>query len=110
MEFANQRKSAGLSVSEAIRSAAEARLRPILMTSAATILGILPVALGLGAGSGSRVSMGIAVVGGMIFATALTLYVVPAFYSYLSKEKRRAPRAAVTHETLPHAASAVSKP
>jgi len=110
VEFANQRKSAGLSVSEAIRSAAEARLRPILMTSAATILGILPVALGLGAGSGSRVSMGIAVVGGMIFATALTLYVVPAFYSYLSKEKRRAPQAAVTHETLPHAASAVSKP
>jgi multidrug efflux pump len=88
VEFANQRKSGGLSVQDAIRSAAEARLRPILMTSCATILGILPVALGLGAGSGSRVSMGIAVVGGMIFATGLTLYVVPAFYSYLSKEKK----------------------
>jgi multidrug efflux pump len=88
VEFANQRKSAGLSAKEAIRNAAEARLRPILMTSCATILGILPVALGLGAGSGSRVSMGIAVVGGMVFATGLTLYVVPAFYSYLSKEKK----------------------
>jgi multidrug efflux pump len=110
VEFANQRKSAGLSVEEAIRSAAEARLRPILMTSCATILGILPVALGLGAGSGSRVSMGIAVVGGMIFATALTLYVVPAFYSYLSQEKRHAPAAPVTHDALPTHAAAVSKP
>jgi multidrug efflux pump len=108
VEFANQRKRAGLPVKEAIRSAAEARLRPILMTSCATILGILPVALGLGAGSGSRVSMGIAVVGGMVFATGLTLYVVPAFYSYLSKEKHHAHAPAV--EALPHPASAVSKP
>jgi multidrug efflux pump len=97
VEFANQRKAAGLSVSEAIRSAAESRLRPILMTSCATILGILPVALGLGAGTASRVSMGIAVVGGMIFATGLTLFVIPAFYSYLSKEKRTV----ATHETEP---------
>jgi multidrug efflux pump len=109
VEFANQRKSAGLSAQEAIRSAAEARLRPILMTSCATILGILPVALGLGAGSGSRVSMGIAVVGGMVFATGLTLYVVPAFYSYLSKDKRRA-APVLTTDALPHHASAVSKP
>jgi multidrug efflux pump len=89
VEFANQRKAAGLSVDEAIRSASEARLRPILMTSFSTTLGILPVALGLGAGTASRMSMGIAVVGGMIFATGLTLYVVPAFYSYLSKEKKK---------------------
>jgi multidrug efflux pump len=89
VEFANQRKAAGLSVAEAIRGASEARLRPILMTSFSTILGILPVALGLGAGTASRVSMGIAVVGGMIFATGLTLYVVPAFYSYLSKGKQK---------------------
>ena len=98
VEFANQRKSTGLSVGEAIRSASEARLRPILMTSFSTMLGILPVALGLGAGSASRVSMGIAVVGGMIFATGLTLFVVPAFYSYLSKEKKHAP--ATTGEEL----------
>ncbi|HET6348107.1 MAG TPA: efflux RND transporter permease subunit, partial [Candidatus Krumholzibacteria bacterium] len=99
VEFANQRKAAGLPVAEAIRSAAEARLRPILMTSLSTILGILPVALGLGAGSGSRISMGIAVVGGMVFATGLTLFVVPAFYSLLSKEKKAAP-APVPAETL----------
>jgi len=86
VEFANQRKATGLSVSEAVQSAAIARFRPILMTSLSTILGILPIALGLGAGSESRVSMGIAVVGGMILASGLTLYVIPAIYSYFSKE------------------------
>jgi multidrug efflux pump len=91
VEFANQRQAAGMPVAEAIRDAAESRLRPILMTSLSTILGILPVALGLGAGSESRVSMGIAVVGGMVFATGLTLYVIPAFYSYLAKERAAAP-------------------
>lgn len=61
------------------------------MTSLSTILGILPIALALGAGSESRVSMGISVIGGLIFATVLTLYVIPAIYSYLSgKEKRMA--------------------
>jgi multidrug efflux pump len=89
VEFANQRKASGLSVMEAVKSAAVARFRPILMTSLSTILGILPIALGLGAGSESRVSMGIAVVGGMIFSGALTLYVIPAIYSYLSKEERQ---------------------
>jgi multidrug efflux pump len=86
VEFANQRKAAGLSVMEAIEDAAVSRLRPILMTALATVLGTLPTALALGAGSESRVSMGIAVVGGLILATGLTLYVVPAVYSYVSKE------------------------
>ena len=86
VEFANQRKAAGLSVMEAVHSAAAARFRPILMTSLSTILGILPIALGLGAGAESRVSMGITVVGGMIFSGGLTLYVIPAIYSYFSKE------------------------
>ncbi len=86
VEFANQRKATGLSVLEAVQSAASARFRPILMTSLSTILGILPIALGLGTGAESRVSMGIAVVGGMIFASGLTLYVIPAIYSYFSKE------------------------
>jgi multidrug efflux pump len=90
VEFANQRRDAGLSRMDAIQDAAAARFRPILMTSLSTILGILPVALGLGAGSASRVSMGIAVVGGMFLATGLTLYVIPAVYSYLSKEHRAA--------------------
>jgi multidrug efflux pump len=90
VEFANQRRDAGLSRLDAIQDAAAARFRPILMTSLSTILGILPVALGLGAGSASRVSMGIAVVGGMVLATGLTLYIIPAVYSYLSKEHRAA--------------------
>jgi len=86
VEFANQRKAQGLSILEAIQDAATARFRPILMTSLSTILGTLPIALALGAGSESRVSMGIAVIGGLIVATALTLYVIPAMYSYISRE------------------------
>ncbi len=85
VEFANQRKAAGLSKLEAIKDAAAARLRPILMTSLSTVLGILPIAFALGAGSESRVSMGIAVIGGLIFSTFLTLLIVPAIYSYLSR-------------------------
>jgi multidrug efflux pump len=81
VEFANQRRAAGsLSALAAVQDAAAARLRPILMTSLATILGILPIALALGAGSESRVSMGIAVIGGLLCGTALTLYVIPAMY------------------------------
>lgn len=86
VEFANQRKATGLSKTDAVISAAISRLRPILMTSLSTILGILPIALALGAGSESRVSMGIAVIGGLIFSTFLTLFVVPAMYSYLSRK------------------------
>jgi multidrug efflux pump len=87
VEFANQRKAAGLEKTEAVISAAISRLRPILMTSLSTVLGILPIALALGAGSESRVSMGIAVIGGLIFSTFLTLFVIPAIYSYLSRKK-----------------------
>ncbi|HKI79713.1 MAG TPA: efflux RND transporter permease subunit [Ignavibacteriaceae bacterium] len=85
VEFANQRKAQGLSKMEAIVDAAAARLRPILMTSLSTVLGILPIALALGAGSESRTSMGIAVIGGLIFSTVLTLFVIPAIYSYFSR-------------------------
>jgi multidrug efflux pump len=88
VEFANQRKRKGMSKLEAIKYAAAARFRPILMTSMATILGISPLALGFGEGAQSRVSMGIAVVGGMIFATFLTLFVVPAIYSFISSETK----------------------
>ncbi|MBP1654230.1 MAG: acriflavin resistance protein [Bacteroidetes bacterium] len=86
VEFANQRKAQGLEVREAIVDAAAQRLRPILMTALSTILGTLPIALALGAGSETRVPMGIAVVGGLIVATGLTLYIIPAVYSYVSKE------------------------
>lgn len=86
VEFANQRKDDGLDRMDAIKEAAASRFRPILMTSLSTILGTLPIALALGAGSESRVSMGIAVIGGLIFATLLTLYVIPGIYSYLSSK------------------------
>jgi multidrug efflux pump len=91
VEFANQRKAAGLSMGEAIREASVSRFRPILMTSLCTILGILPLAMATGAGAESRVSMGIAVVGGMICATFSSLYIIPAIYTYLSAKvvKRR---------------------
>jgi len=84
VEFANQRKEAGRQKINAIINASESRFRPILMTSLSTILGILPIALALGEGSESRVPMGIAVVGGMLFSTFLTLYIIPAIYSYIS--------------------------
>jgi len=86
VEFANQRKASGRSIREAIEEAAVARFRPILMTSLSTILGILPIALALGAGAESRVSMGIAVIGGLIFSGALTLYIIPAVYVFLTAE------------------------
>ncbi len=90
VEFANQRKEHGLSLRDAVMEAAVSRFRPILMTSLATVLGILPIALALGAGSESRVSMGIAVIGGMLFATILTLLVIPAIYSFVSSSTARA--------------------
>ncbi|MCS6973220.1 MAG: efflux RND transporter permease subunit [Cyclobacteriaceae bacterium] len=89
VEFANQRKEQGMNLFEAVIDAAESRFRPIIMTSLSTILGILPIALALGAGSESRVSMGIAVIGGMIFGTLLTLFVIPAIYSYFGSRSVR---------------------
>lgn len=86
VEFANQRKATGMAKNEAVIDAATSRLRPILMTSLSTVLGILPIALALGAGSESRVSMGIAVIGGLIFSTFLTLLIIPAMYSFLSRK------------------------
>ena len=92
VEFANQRKALGMSIDEAIIGAAGARFRPILMTSLSTILGILPIALALGAGAESRVPMGVVVIGGLAFATILTLFVIPAVYTYLTSKKGRLAR------------------
>jgi multidrug efflux pump len=85
VEFANQRKESGMEKMEAVVGAAVERFRPILMTSLATILGILPIALSLGASAGSRQSLGIAVVGGLVGATALSLFIVPALYTFMSR-------------------------
>jgi multidrug efflux pump len=93
VEFANQRKAQGMSVKEAVLDASKSRFRPILMTSLSTILGILPIALSLGAGAESRVSMGIAIIGGLIFSTVLTLYVIPAMYTYFTSKASRMARA-----------------
>jgi multidrug efflux pump len=87
VEFANQRKEEGMDVEEAIFGAAVSRLRPILMTSMSTILGILPIALALGAGAESRVPMGAAVIGGLAFSTVLTLFIIPGVYTYLTSKK-----------------------
>lgn len=85
VEFANQLKEKGEPVASAIRKAAEARLRPILMTSLAIALGALPIALAIGAAAKSRMGMGIVIIGGTLFSLALTLYVIPAIYSLWSK-------------------------
>jgi len=84
VEFANQKKEAGANLMNAALEASTQRFRPILMTSLATVLGALPIALALGAGSKSRVSMGIVIIGGLMFALVLTLYVIPALYTYFS--------------------------
>lgn len=85
VEYANQLRARGLATAEAVVEAARIRLRPILMTSFATIFGVLPIAIGLGAGAESRRPLGIAVVGGMIFSTFLTLVLVPVVYTLLAR-------------------------
>jgi hydrophobe/amphiphile efflux-1 (HAE1) family protein len=87
VEFANQKRKAGLNIGDAAFEAAALRLRPILMTSLATIFGALPIALALGAGAQSRVPLGIVVVGGLLFALILTLFVIPVMYILMADKK-----------------------
>ncbi len=88
VEFANKKRKEGLSKVEAVLTASRLRLRPILMTSLAMALGSLPLALSLGGASTSRIPLGIVIVGGVLFSLVLTLYVIPAMYSYLSRQKK----------------------
>jgi multidrug efflux pump len=89
VEYSNQLKAKGLATVEAVREAGRIRLRPILMTSVATIMGALPIALGLGAGATSRRPLGYAIVGGLLFSTALTLFLVPSVYVMLDALRGR---------------------
>jgi len=88
VEFANQKREEGLSKIDAVLEASRLRLRPILMTSLAMALGTLPIALSLGAASTSRQPLGIVIVGGILFSLILTLFVIPAMYSYLSRKPK----------------------
>ena len=87
VEFANKQRDAGLSKRDAVIKAATLRLRPILMTSLATSLGALPIAMSLGAAATSRIPLGIVVVGGILFSLILTLFVIPAVYTYISGKR-----------------------
>lgn len=85
VEFANKKQEEGLTKREAVIQAASQRLRPILMTSLATALGALPIALSLGAAATSRIPLGVVVVGGLLFSLLLTLFIVPAVYLFIAK-------------------------
>jgi multidrug efflux pump len=103
VEFSNQLRARGRAVAAAVVEASVIRLRPILMTSFATVFGILPIAIGFGAGAESRRPLGIAVVGGLMFSTFLTLLLVPVVYSLLSRFTRVAESAAETVKEIPPA-------
>ncbi len=87
VEFANQKQEAGIDKLTAIREASIQRLRPILMTSVSTILGLIPLAFATGEGANGRIAMGISVVGGMLISTLLTMFIVPAIYTYISTNR-----------------------
>jgi multidrug efflux pump len=88
VEFANQRQEAGIPKGEAILGSAVQRLRPILMTSFSSVLGMLPLAMASGEGANGRIAMGTAVVGGLVVSTIISMYIVPAMYSYISSNKK----------------------
>jgi multidrug efflux pump len=101
VEFANQRMEHGVAKYEAVVEAATARLRPILMTSLAVVLGSVPIAFALGAGAKSRVSLGIVIMGGMLFSLVLTLYIIPMMYVIFASKTRRDPDEEPEEEIVP---------
>jgi multidrug efflux pump subunit AcrB len=108
VDFANRARRTGASIAAALAEAGQVRLRPIMMTTAAMIAGMLPLALGLGEGGETQAPMGRAIIGGVITSTLLTLVVVPVLYTYIAngEERRRAKREARTHATPPVPAGA----
>ncbi len=89
VEFANMKQAAGEEKLQAIKDASLQRLRPILMTSVSTILGLLPLVFAAGEGANQRIAMGVTVVGGMLVSTVLSMYVVPAFYCFISTDRSK---------------------
>ncbi len=103
VEFANQNRFAGMEKTEAAIYSASQRLRPILMTSLAMALGALPLAMSLGAAATSRIPLGIVIVGGIMFSLILTLFVIPAMYSYMSAKRKNDPTHVFDEEIQTHA-------
>jgi multidrug efflux pump len=91
VEYANQlfEKHRDYSVTQAVVEAAKIRFRPILMTTIATIFGAVPIAMGIGAGAESRQPLGIAIIGGMILSTALTLFIIPIAYVWINQKRMK---------------------
>jgi multidrug efflux pump len=106
VEYSNQLRERGMSAYDAVLESGRIRLRPILMTSVATVMGALPIALGLGAGSMSRKPLGYAIVGGVLFSTVLTLFLVPVAYVLLDRLQRRGTFAPTTESEIPDPALA----
>jgi len=109
VEFANQMRDEGKSVREAILEAGDLRLRPVLMTSIATVVGVVPLMLGHGAGGESRATIGIVIFFGLSMATMLTLFVVPAFYDLLARYTKSPDATAKQIESFEHD-EAVTRP
>jgi multidrug efflux pump len=107
VEFANDLKERrGVGKREAIEEAARVRLRPILMTTAAMVLGVAPLITASGAGAAARFSMGLVIASGMSIGTIFTLFVVPMFYTYISRETVRSPQARKEPHAPPRALAA----
>jgi len=107
VDFTNQQRDAGADVHDALLAACPVRLRPILMTSIATVAGAIPEALNFGAGAETRIPMAISLIGGVTLSTFLTLYVVPCVYSLFSKLERPDPKDAPSHPEPHHAVAQV---
>jgi multidrug efflux pump len=102
VEFANQMRDEGRNIRDAILEASELRIRPILMTSVATIMGALPLIIGHGAGAESRATIGVVIFFGLAVAAMLTLFVVPAFYDLLAKYTKSPEATAKEIEAFEH--------